>query len=124
MMKPIRNVFETYKLYIILDERRMNIETWLEFLEVFIYTLEQGKEIKSIILTLALMLIYSCIYVVVRNISSAYIELRTPRVEAYIQNLLHKKASEVELACFENSDFYDFYIEKHTTTCYTLSKQS
>lgn len=46
MMKPIRNIFETYKLYIILDERRMNIETWLEFLEVFIYTLEQGKEIK------------------------------------------------------------------------------
>ena len=46
MMKPIRNIFETYKLYIILDERRMNIETWLEFLEVFIYTLEQGKERK------------------------------------------------------------------------------
>lgn len=24
----------------------MNIETWLEFLDVLIYTLEQGKEIK------------------------------------------------------------------------------
>jgi len=73
--------------------------------------LQEGKQIKSIILTLALMLIYSCVYVVVRNISSAYIELRTPKVEAHIQNLLHKKASEVELACFENSDFYDNYVK-------------
>lgn len=73
--------------------------------------LQKGKEIKSIILTLALMLICSCVYVVVRNLSSAYIELRTPRVEAHIQNLLHKKASEVELACFENSDFYDNYVK-------------
>ena len=32
--------------YIILDQKTMSIETWLEFLEVFIYTLEQGKEIK------------------------------------------------------------------------------
>jgi len=34
------------KVYIVLDQKRMNIETWLEFLEIFIYTLEQGKEIK------------------------------------------------------------------------------
>lgn len=73
--------------------------------------LQAGKEIKSILLTLAAMLIYSSLYMVFRSASHCYLELRKPKVEAHIQNMLQKKAAEVELACFEDPDFYDMYVK-------------
>ena len=73
--------------------------------------LQAGEEIQSILITLAFMFIYSVLYTAFRNISNCYFELNSPKVEAYIQNMLQKKAGDVELACFENSDFYDTYVK-------------
>ena len=73
--------------------------------------LQEGKELNIILITLGCMFGYSILYMLFQSISSCYFELKYPKVEAYIQNLLQKKAVEVDLACFENSAFYDTYVK-------------
>lgn len=73
--------------------------------------LQEGIEINIILITLGCMFSYSIFYNVYCSICDCYFELRYPKVEAYIQNLLHEKAVEVDLVCFENSAFYDTYVK-------------
>ena len=40
-----------------------------------------------------------------------YYEKRYPVVDAYFQNLLQRKAAEVDLACYEDPAFYDDYVK-------------
>ena len=85
--------------------------------------LQEGKELKIILITLGCMFGYSILYMLFRSISSCYFELKYPKVEAYIQNLLQKKAVEVDLACFESSAFYDTYVKatsEATNRAYTV----
>ena len=73
--------------------------------------LQEGKELKVVLITLGGMFAYAVLYVLFRNVAGCYLELRQPRVKAYIQNILQKKAVEVDLACFESSAFYDTYVK-------------
>ena len=73
--------------------------------------LQEGEELRVILITLACMFAYTLAYVIYRNIAACYLELRQSRVEVYIRNLLQKKAVEVDLACFDNSAFYDTYVK-------------
>ena len=73
--------------------------------------LQQGKELKVVLITLGCMFGYSIFYRILTNILGCYFELKYPVVEAYIQDLLLKKASTVDLACFESSAFYDTYVK-------------
>lgn len=73
--------------------------------------LQEGKELKIILITLGGMVVYSILYMLFQSVSVCYLELKYPKVEAYIQNLLQRKAAAVDLACFENSAFYDTYIK-------------
>lgn len=73
--------------------------------------LQEGIALKTILITLGCMFAYSIIYIFLNNVFNCYFELKHPKVQAYIQNLLQKKAAEVELACFENSKFYDIYVK-------------
>ena len=85
--------------------------------------LQEGKELKIILITLGCMFGYSVLYMLFRSISSCYFELKYPKVEAYIQDLLQKKAVEVDLACFESSAFYDTYVKatgEATNRAYTV----
>ena len=85
--------------------------------------LQEGKELKIILITLGCMFGYSVLYMLFQSISSCYFELKYPKVEAYIQNLLQKKAVEVDLACFESSAFYDTYVKatsEATNRAYTV----
>ncbi|MBE6608156.1 MAG: ABC transporter ATP-binding protein [Ruminococcaceae bacterium] len=85
--------------------------------------LQEGEALKNILITLGCMFGYSVLYMLFRSISSCYFELKYPKVEAYIQNLLQKKASEVDLACFESSAFYDTYVKatsEATSRAYTV----
>ncbi len=85
--------------------------------------LQEGEELKNILITLGCMFGYSILYILFRSISSCYFELKYPKVEAYIQNLLQKKAVEVDLACFESSAFYDTYVKatsEATNRAYTV----
>lgn len=85
--------------------------------------LQEGKELKIILITLGCMFGYSVLYMLFGSISSCYFELKYPKVEAYIQNLLQKKAIEVDLACFESSAFYDTYVKatgEATNRSYTV----
>lgn len=73
--------------------------------------LQNGKELKTILVTLGCMFGYSILYMLFRGVSGCYFELKYPKVETYIQNLLQTKAVEVDFACFDNSDFYDMYVK-------------
>lgn len=73
--------------------------------------LQAGEALQRILLTIGCLFGFSVLYMVYGCFSKYYIELRTPRVEAYIQNLLQKKAVEVELACFERPAFYNTYVK-------------
>jgi len=73
--------------------------------------LQEGKELKIILITLGCMLGYSVFYRLFQSICSCYFELKYPKIEAYIQNLLQKKAAQVDLACFESSAFFDTYVK-------------
>ena len=85
--------------------------------------LQEGKELNIILITLGCMFGYSVLYMIFRNISGCYLELKAPKVEAYFQDLLQKKAVEVDLACFESSAFYDTYVKatgEATNRAYTV----
>ena len=85
--------------------------------------LQEGKELKVVLITLGCMFGYSILYTLFVIISDCYFELKYPKVEAYIQNLLQKKAVEVDLACFESSAFYDTYVKatsEATNRAYTV----
>ena len=73
--------------------------------------LQKGTPLKTVFIVLACMLGYSLFYVVFRNVTNFYMELRRPRVERYVQSLVYKKAAQVDLECFENSAFYDTYVK-------------
>ena len=73
--------------------------------------LQEGKELKTVLITLVCMFSYSILYEIFCCASDCYFGLKYPVVESYIQNLLQKKASTVDLACFESSAFYDTYVK-------------
>lgn len=85
--------------------------------------LQEGKELKTILITLGVMIAYSVAFRIFGSITNCYFELKHPVVEAYIQNILQTKASTVDLACFENSAFYDTYVKASgdaTNRAYTV----
>lgn len=53
--------------------------------------LQEGEELKTILITLGCMFIYSVVYMVLKNAYHCYYELKHPKVQAYIQNLLQKR---------------------------------
>lgn len=69
--------------------------------------LQEGLELRAILVTLGAMFSFPLIYRICDHAIGVYFRLKYPVVEAYIQDLLHKKAAEVDLECFENSSFYD-----------------
>ena len=88
-----------------------------------INALQEGKELKVVLITLGSMFGYSVLYMFFRNISGCYLELKAPKVDAYFQDLLQKKAVQVDLACFESSAFYDTYVKatsEATKRAYTV----
>lgn len=85
--------------------------------------LQEEKELKTILFTLCCMFGYSILYMLFQHICSFYFELKYPIVEAYFQDMLQKKAVEVDLACFESSAFYDTYVKatsEATNRAYTV----
>ncbi len=98
------------------------------FINTYLYqyalnALQEGKELRVILITLGCMFGYCILCIIIRSISNCYYELKYPKVDAYIQNLLQKKAVEVDLVCFENSVFYDTYVKaigEATDRAYTV----
>ena len=85
--------------------------------------LQDGKEVKNILITLGCMFVYSILYMLFQSISQCYFELKYPKVESYIQRLLQKKAATLDLACFESAAFYDTYVKamsEATNRAYTV----
>ncbi len=86
------------------------------FINTYLYkyalnALQEGLELRAILITLGAMFTFSLLYRICDHVVGIYFRLKYPVVEAYIQDLLHKKAAEVDLECFENSSFYDTYVK-------------
>ena len=73
--------------------------------------LQAGKPLKTVIITLVCMALYSLLYILFSCFAVRYYKLKYPVIDAYIQSILSKKASSVDLKCFENPAFYDTYIK-------------
>ena len=73
--------------------------------------LQEGKEVKQVLITVGLMFAYTVAYMIFAGLNSRYMDIHSPVVEEYIQKKLQKKAVEVELACFERPEFYDTYVK-------------
>ncbi len=90
------------------------VESFLLDTYLFQYALnalQEGTPLKTILITIGCMVAYSLIFMLFQSISWRYLDLQYPKVDAYIHNLLQKKAVEVDLACFENTEFYDTYVK-------------
>lgn len=73
--------------------------------------LQQGTELKKVLITLGCMITYSILNMVIQRIMGCYLSLKYPLIDAYVNNMLQKKAVTVDLACFESSSFYDTYVK-------------
>ena len=73
--------------------------------------LQEGKPLKTVIITLACMAVYSILVKVFGCLAMRYYKLKYPVIDAYVENILAKKAAEVDLKCFENPEFYDMYVK-------------
>ncbi len=73
-------------------------------------SIQEGKDIRETIPMLALIFAFSILYSVLVKLGNYYCEIKNQKVMAYINNLVYKKATEVELACFDDPDFYDSYV--------------
>ena len=73
--------------------------------------LQQGTELKKVLITLGCMITYSILNMVIQRIMSCYLALKYPLIDAHINNMLQSKAVAADLACFESSSFYDTYVK-------------
>lgn len=73
--------------------------------------LQRKEKLSDIITVLVIIFALNIVDLFVTYFSSVYLDLNIPKVDAYIQNTIHKKAAAVELSCFENAEFYDTYVK-------------
>ena len=72
--------------------------------------LQNGHSIRRILVVLIGIFLFSVTYSVLVKLGNYYCEIKNQKVTAYINDIICKKATEVELACFEDVKFYDSYI--------------
>lgn len=73
--------------------------------------LQEGVELRLILITLGWMVAFTLFDMLFQNIAACYFQLKYPVVEMYIHNMMQKKAVEVDLACYENAEFFDTYVK-------------
>ncbi len=73
--------------------------------------LQAGIELKKILITLVGLIIFSVLEMLFQNLAACYFNIKYPVVNAYFQSMMQKKAVEVDLACYENAEFFDTYIK-------------
>ena len=88
-----------------------NFLTYTYLLMYALNALQRREKLSDIITTLVFILAFNIANLLITYFLSVYRELNIPKVDAYIQNTIHKKAAEVELSCFENAEFYDVYVK-------------
>ena len=110
IMKASPGLFWISLLHIVLSA----IQSFLFRTYLFKYALnalQEGKPIKTVVITISLIAAFGIVCFVFYRILWRYYEKRFPVVDAYFQNLLQKKAAEVDLACYEDPAFYDDYVK-------------
>ena len=73
--------------------------------------LQEGVELKKILITLGGLIIFSVSEMLFQNLAACYFNIKYHTVNAYFQQMMQKKAIEVDLACYENAEFFDTYIK-------------
>ena len=73
--------------------------------------LQEGVELKKILITLGGLIVFSVSEMLFQNLACCYFNIKYHTVNAYFQSMMQKKAVEVDLACYENAEFFDTYIK-------------
>jgi len=81
---------------------------------LFMYALnalQAGTPVREIVITIALMFSFSIVSLTVGYVNWYINRTRKPKLKAYITDMLQAKAARVDVACFENPDFFDTYVK-------------
>lgn len=74
-------------------------------------SLAEGKELKSIIMIVAAMVVCCVLVQIIYIITGRVLDVLNFKIHRYIKGMIHEKASKVDIACFENTVFFDTYIK-------------
>ena len=73
--------------------------------------LQEGLPLQRILITIGLMLSFSLVHIIVSTLTSVYRDMGYMKVDLYFQAMFQKKAAQLDLACYENAEFYDTYVK-------------
>ena len=71
----------------------------------------EGKKLKEVLITIAAMLSFAVFQEIVSVVYRSYRHLKRHKIKADIQLMIQEKAGSVDIACYENPDFYDTYVK-------------
>ncbi len=73
--------------------------------------LQEGIALDTILITLGCMITFCVLEMLFQNISACYLNIKYHVVNAHFQSIMQKKAVEVDLACYEDAEFFDTYVK-------------
>ena len=73
--------------------------------------MQEGLLLQRILITIGLMLSFSLVHIIVSTLTSVYRDMGYMKVDLYFQAMFQKKAAQLDLACYENAEFYDTYVK-------------
>lgn len=86
--------------------------SWQYMLRYIVNGIGEGKGFSELVPLIVGMCILNLVLVAVQNIwYMIYAGLFYQKTVCYFQKLVYRKAAEVELACYENPEFYDKYVK-------------
>ena len=84
--------------------------TFLSTTYLFQYALnalQGGAEIRTILFPLGCIFGFMLVYNILLQVKNTVMEIEAVKVEKHIQNILQEKAAHIDLACYEQTSFYD-----------------
>ena len=88
----------------------INFFSKVYLLRYVINGIQTGKSFESVLVYIITIGILQIVYLVLNNLyNSFYIPVSDNKIKIYFQEMTFKKAASVELACYENKEFYDKY---------------
>ncbi|MBE6718517.1 MAG: ABC transporter ATP-binding protein [Ruminococcaceae bacterium] len=112
MLKLIANFSKTYVGIEIFRSIAGSLCNFFSFTYMYKYvlnTIQSGGGLKDVLTYIVTMFIISVAYMIFDEIAEQYHLKKSAQIESFLQKEMLKKAASVELACFDDPDFYDAY---------------
>ncbi len=82
-------------------------------------SLQEGATVRDILPMLLFIFLFSVSMQIIQKLADHYCDLKNQKITTYINDMMYKKAVEVELGCFEDPKFYDSFVvaSSYTANC-------